>query len=145
LRVNPCRQVALAGPAWEPPTGWELGGRLLQAEEKSVKQLMAAKRDVAAASAATMVGDGALNVTGTPILNLLILQNGQVEFYRAQNCAGKVKDAQFIADDFIAAIRAQQRPRDVVYVLTDGACKKSWPNIEEACPWVTWLVHAARL
>lgn len=102
-----------------------------------MKQLMAAKRDVAAASAATMVGDGALNVTGAPILNLLILQNGQVEFYRAQNCAGKVKDAQFIADDFIAAIRAQQRPRDVVYVLTDGACKKSWPIIEEACPWVT--------
>jgi hypothetical protein len=45
LRVNPCRQVALAGPAWEPPTGYELGGRLLQAEEKSVKQLMAAKRE----------------------------------------------------------------------------------------------------
>jgi len=98
---------------------------------------LAAKRDVAAAGCATMVGDGATNVTGTPILNILIMQNGQAEFYRAQDCSGKVKDMAFIAADFIAAIRAQPKPRDVVYVMTDGACKLAWPIIEAACPWVT--------
>jgi len=102
-----------------------------------VKSLMAARRDVAAAGSATMVGDGATNVTGKPILNILILQNGQTEFYRAQDCSGKVKSMEFIAADFIAAIKAQPNPRDVVYLLTDGACKGAWPIIEAACPWIT--------
>lgn len=83
-----------------------------------------------------IVGDGATNVNKDPILNVLAVRGGRQEFIKAMNCKGKVKDKRFIADDFIAVIMAQPDPKAVVMVITDNACRGSWPLIEEACPWV---------
>jgi hypothetical protein len=83
-----------------------------------------------------LVGDGATNGNREPVLNVLSLRAGRVEFIKAMNCKGKTKDKQFIADDFIAVINAQPNPHDVVMVITDNACRGSWPIIEQACPWV---------
>jgi hypothetical protein len=83
-----------------------------------------------------IVGDGATNVNKDPILNVLAVRGGRQEFIKAMNCKGKVKDKRFIVDDFIAVIKAQPDPKAVVMVITDNACRGSWPLIEEACPWV---------
>ena len=128
--------VAEAGAGWRPPSRKELLGTLLDAEHASVKRGIAEARSTTARVGVVLVGDGATNVNREPILNLLSVQGNRVEFIKAQDCSGKVKDARFIADDVINVINALEDPQSVVAVLMDNATRAAWPLIEAACPWV---------
>jgi hypothetical protein len=128
--------VAEAGAGWRPPSRKEMLGSLLNAEHARVKRDIAAARNTTARVGVTLVGDGATNVKRQPILNVLSVQGNRVEFIKAQDCSGKVKDARFIADDIISVINSLEDPQAVVCVMMDNATRKSWPLIEEACPWV---------
>jgi hypothetical protein len=82
------------------------------------------------------VGDGATNNSGAPVLNVLLVRGNAVEFVKAKDCSGHVKNARYIADDMISVIMDREDPKDVVAVLMDNATRASWPLIEKACPWV---------
>ena len=124
-----------AGRDWNPPSRKELLGSLLDNEKNLVATRLAAKRSVLQIGE-SLVGDGATNNSGEPILNVLVVSGDTVEFVRARDCSGHVKDGAFIAKDFVDAIMARPDPRQVVAVITDNACRSSWPLIMEACPWV---------
>ncbi|KAK3276743.1 hypothetical protein CYMTET_15209 [Cymbomonas tetramitiformis] len=80
--------------------------------------------------------DGATDENRRPILNLLNVSPRLVEFIKAANCEGKVKDKVFIARFITQFIWGLDDPRSVVQVLMDNATRGSWPLIEEECPWV---------
>jgi hypothetical protein len=128
--------AAEAGAGWRPPSRKELLGSLLDAEHARVKRGIAEARNTTARVGVVLVGDAATNVNRAPILNVLSVQGNRVEFIKAQDCSGKVKDARFIADDVISVINSLEDPQSVVSVLMDNATRKAWPLIEEACPWV---------
>ena len=128
--------VAEAGGDWRPPSRKELLGTLLDTEYERVRAATLEARSTTSRVGVVLVGDGATNVNREPILNVLSVQGNRVEFIKAQNCAGKVKDMRFIADDMIAVITAMDDPQSVVCVLMDNATRGAWPLIETACPWV---------
>lgn len=80
-----------------------------------------------------------------PILNVLINRECKVEFVKAKDCSGKVKDGKFIAEDFISVIMSRTVPKNVVAVCTNNACRSSWPYIKAACPWVVCLAAVGTL
>jgi Protein of unknown function (DUF 659)/hAT family C-terminal dimerisation region len=125
-----------APASWQPPGVDELKGRLLDEEHAYVRHAVCELTRGQARTGLVLVGDGATNTNREPVLNVLSVRGGRVEFIKAMNCKGKTKDKAFIADDFIAVINAQPDPHDVVMVITDNACRASWPLIETACPWV---------
>ena len=129
-------QIRDAPASWQPPGADELSGRLLDAEYAHVKSAVCELTRGQARTGLVIVGDGATNTNREPVLNELSVRGGRVEFIKAMNCKGKTKDKAFIAEDFIAVINAQPDPHDVVMVITDNACRGSWPIIEAACPWV---------
>ena len=59
-----------------------------------------------------------------------------VEFLKATDCSGNVKNGEYIRDFVVSAIMALPDPRSVTLVIQDNATRSSWPLIEEACPWV---------
>lgn len=128
--------VAEAGANWRPPSRKEVLGTLLDEEHRRVHAGIAAARSTTARVGVVIVGDGATNVNREPILNVLSVQGNRVEFVKAKNCAGKVKDMSFIAEDITAVINALEDPQSVVAVLMDNATRGAWPLIEETCPWV---------
>jgi hypothetical protein len=128
--------VAEAGGAWRPPSRKELLGTLLDREHARVQTGIAEARSTNARVGVVLVGDGAVNVSREPFLNVLSVQGNRREFIKAQNCAGKVKDMRFIADDIIGVINSLEDPQSVVAVMMDNATRGAWPLIEAACPWV---------
>ena len=84
----------------------------------------------------TLVSDGAEAIDRSPMLNLLAVAPGVVEFIAAKDCTGCTKDAKYIADFVIDYIKSTKEPYLVRQVLMDNATRASWPLIEAACPWV---------
>jgi hypothetical protein len=128
--------VAEAGADWRPPSADEVLGTLLNKEHARVKAAITDLQGSASRVGITLVGDGATNVNRQPILNVLFVRGDRVEFVKAQDCSGHVKNGRFIADDIIAVIEGLEDPQSVVLVLMDNATRNAWPLIEEACPWV---------
>jgi quercetin dioxygenase-like cupin family protein len=128
--------VAQAGADWRPPSAEETLGTLLNREHARVKAAINDLQGTASRVGITLVGDGATNVNRQPILNVLFVRGDRVEFVKAQDCSGHVKDGRFIADDIIGVIERLDDPKSVVLVLMDNATRKAWPLIEAACPWV---------
>ena len=128
--------VAAAGADWRPPSADEVLGPLLNQEHARVKAAITGLQGSASRVGNTLVGDGATNVNRQPILNVLFVRGNRVEFVKAQDCSGHVKNGRFIADDVIDVIKALDDPQSVVLVLMDNATRSAWPLIEAACPWV---------
>ena len=132
------RKVALVGPSYVPPTAEAVEDELLVAEKKRVSEQVAARREtVSKVTGTTIVSDGATTVDKRPIINILEVCAGCVEFRVALDCSGKVKDKEYIAQLIIDDIVSRPDPKSVVQVLMDNATRGSWPLIEAACPWVT--------
>ena len=128
--------VSEAGADWRPPSAEEVLGTLLNQEHARVKAALGDLQGTASRVGITLVGDGATNVNRQPILNVLFVRGDRVEFVKAQDCSGHVKNGRFIADDIISVIEGLEDPQSVVLVLMDNATRSAWPLIEAACPWV---------
>ena len=93
--------------------------------------------DLARRFGTTYVSDGATTTDRTPVLNLLGVSGGLVQFIKATDCRGRIKNSEYIADFIVKAILELESPYLVVQVLMDNATRSSWPLIEKACPWVS--------
>ena len=129
--------IAIAGPSYKPPTRDAMSRTLLDAAYERMHTRMREKIEpLARLYGLALVSDGATAVDRTPLLNLLRAAHGVVEFVKAKDCAGEVKNTQYIADFVVDYVKAMQEPRQVVSVVMNNATRSSWPLIERACPWI---------
>ncbi|KAK3239019.1 hypothetical protein CYMTET_51025 [Cymbomonas tetramitiformis] len=94
-------RVAECGPCFVSPTCRQVGGDLLDKAHKKVQDDINTQRQPVQKFGLTLVSDGATYMSKRPILNLLAVGANLVEFIKAQNCEGKVKDKEFIAQFII--------------------------------------------
>ena len=143
-------QLIQAGPSVEIPKGDYVGSEaLLDAERRRIEQRMGERRVVEKRFGVCIVSDGASDVNRRPILDVLSVSGGLVEYVDAKDCSGHVKDAKYISDyicEHIEGLALREdaegktdpdAPKSVVMVLMDNATRSSWPLIEKRCPWVT--------
>jgi hypothetical protein len=78
----------------------------------------------------TLMSDGWTNVQNRPILNVIASCPLGSYFIEALDTSGETKDAEFIAD-FMKGHIIRFGPEKVVALCMDGACKSSFPLIEE--------------
>ncbi|KAK3280736.1 hypothetical protein CYMTET_11446 [Cymbomonas tetramitiformis] len=130
------RSVAAVGNGYSAPNRFTVATTLLDSAHSKVSVEIAEQRQPIRKFGTTAVSDGATDGSKRPILNLLNVSPALVEFIKAQNCEGKVKDKEFIADFIASYIEGHEDPYSIVQVLMDNATRGSWPLIEERCPWV---------
>ena len=132
------KKVAEVGPAYRPIERKEISGPLLIAERGRLEARVKLRRQVVAKrTGTTIVSDGATDIAKRPVLNLLECCAGSVEYVKAIDCTGVVKDKQMIANFVCDYVESLDDPYSVVQVLMDNACRGSWPIIEERCNWIT--------
>ncbi|KAK3258521.1 hypothetical protein CYMTET_32435 [Cymbomonas tetramitiformis] len=130
-------RVAAVGAGYTAPNFRTVGSTMLEKAYDKVQAEIAEQRAPLRKFGTTLVSDGATDGNRRPILNLLNVSPALVEFIKAHNCEGKVKDKQFIADFICDYIESLDDPYSVVQVLMDNATRGSWPLIEKRCPWVS--------
>ncbi|KAK3249997.1 hypothetical protein CYMTET_40602 [Cymbomonas tetramitiformis] len=132
------QKVALVGPAYTAPSRHAvIAGPMLTADADRVKALILTKRAPIEKFGSTIVSDVATDGCKRPINNLIDISAELAELVKAEDCTGKTKDKQFIADFVIDYVKSLQNPFSVVQVLMDNATRGSWPLIEAECPWVS--------
>ncbi|KAK3235078.1 hypothetical protein CYMTET_54702 [Cymbomonas tetramitiformis] len=109
---------------------------MLQADADKTKAAILAKRTPVQKFGSTVVSDVATDGCRRPINNLIDISAEVAELVKAEDCTGKTKDKQFIADFVTSYIMGLPDPFSVVQVLMDNATRGSWPLIEAKCPWV---------
>jgi Protein of unknown function (DUF 659)/hAT family C-terminal dimerisation region len=131
------RAVALVGAAYKPPSRWVAGGRLAKLVRVKVEEQMREASARAELGGVTLCSDGITSEQNRPIINVVFVGGGEVEFLEARDCSGKVKDGEFLTKEIIIpAIMGRKDPFSVVQVVMDNATRSSWPIIQAACPWV---------
>jgi hypothetical protein len=118
------QKVALVGNLYTPPGRRQVSGLLLETERKLVTEDIQEKRGaVSKRFGMTVVSDGASTCDRTPILNILTITPGVVEFVCAKDCRGNVKSSEYIAQLMIDYVTSLLDPFEVVQILMDNACR----------------------
>ena len=131
------KTVALVGSGYNPPGRRAVGGRLAKLVRQTVGEKVREASARAELGGFTLCSDGITSEKNTPIINVVLVCGGEVEFVEARDCSGKVKDGEFLAREIIIpAIMARKDPYSVVQVVMDNATRSAWPIIEKECPWV---------
>ena len=101
------------------------------------KSNLTAAKALAELGGVTLCSDGITSEANRPIINLVSVGGGVVEFILAKDCSGVIKDGEFLSKEIIIpAIMALSAPFNVVQVNMDNATRSAWPHIEAACPWI---------
>jgi len=129
-------QIGKMGGNYKFPRAQSLSGDLLNNTYDAMKSDMKKERERLITRGVTLVGDGATNVHGDPILNFLAVSGSRVEFLRAINVGGNIKNQAFMTDLWVKIILEQTDPRSVVNICQDNATRYFWKAIETKCPWV---------
>ena len=131
------KTVALVGPGYLPPGRKAVGGRLAKLVRQTVGEKVREASARAELGGVTLCSDGITSEKNTPIINVVLVCGGEVEFLEARDCSGKVKDGEFLAKEIIIpAVMGRKDPFSVVQIVMDNATRSAWPIIEKECPWV---------
>ena len=109
------KKVAQVGPAYRPVEEQEVSGPLLIAERSRLEARVKLRRQVVAkGTGTTVVSDGAIDIVKRPVLNFLECCAGSVEYVKAIDCTGVVKDKQMIANFVCDYVESLGDPYSIV-------------------------------
>ncbi|KAL9671541.1 hypothetical protein QQ045_009110 [Rhodiola kirilowii] len=122
---------------------------LLDQEKKHVELLLAPIKNTWGAKGVTIVTDGWSDPQRRPLINFMACCESGLMFIKAVNCAGEVKDQEFIAN-ILREVIDEVGHQNVVQVITDNAsnCKGAGEIIEGIYPHIYWtpcVVHTLNL
>lgn len=126
----------LPGGVLQVPKRKKLTTKILPALDKELDESIRAKiRGIVEHTGVMLMSDGWTNVQSRPILNVIAACPVGSYFIEALDTSGQTKDAEFISN-FMKGHITRFGPEKVVAVCMDGACKSSFPLIEEDFPQV---------
>ncbi|CAM8990676.1 unnamed protein product [Rhodiola kirilowii] len=122
---------------------------LLDQEKKHVELLLAPIKNTWGAKGVTIVTDGWSDPQRRPLINFMACCESGLMFIKAVNCAGEVKDQEFIAN-ILREVIDEVGHQNVVQVITGNAsnCKGAGEIIEGIYPHIYWtpcVVHTLNL
>lgn len=132
-----------------PPPYNRLRTTLLAQEKAHLRKLLQPTRDSWVKKGLSLCSDGWSDGVNRPIINVMAASGTSAIFVDSVDASGKRKDAAFVAEVFIQAIK-EVGPENVVQVITDNGAnfKAAGSIVESKYPHIFWtpcVVHCVNL
>ncbi len=79
------------------------------------------------------MSDGWQSTTSRPIINVILGVDGMLTLLHATDCSGQDKTSSFICD-LLCKVSEDLGPKNIFWVVMDGACKGGFPFIRAQYP-----------
>ena len=126
-------QAIINGPAgYKPPGSEKLGTTLIDKEKIRLEQLTAPMKRVWSREGCSIVMDGWTDARNRPLLNVMVTCSKGPYFFKAIDCSGQEKNAEFLHSQLCDSIE-EVGASHVVQVVTDAAlvCKAAGMMVQK--------------
>ena len=118
-------------------------------EKSNIENLLEPIKKILNEKGVSICSDGWSDVQRRPLINIMVVSEGEPMFLKAISCEGETKNKHFIVDMLINTIQ-ETGPQKVVQVITDNGvvCKAAGHIVEAKCRHMFWTpcaVHTLNL